>query len=167
MDAVVIAIAGPWLLSPAARAALLDAGCPVMDLSSPPALDPDLRAALGHRYTSVDDLAREAGPTGAAAARLERRYERALDSAVTGFSHWVRARSSVPVIQALSELAEERRAGEVERLLRRVDLDEHERDLVVQMSHRLVAGLLHAPLARLWDDAAGELEGPARTLFGV
>ncbi len=71
------------------------------------------------------------------------------------------------MIQALSELAEQERADEIERLFRRLDLPEHERELVVQMSHRLVAGLLHAPLVTLRDDASGDLERAARTLFSI
>jgi glutamyl-tRNA reductase len=165
VDAVVLAISAHWPLSVDARSALLAAALPVVDLSSPPALDHELREALGSRYTSVDDLAR--GDRGEIGARLDRRYRRALDAALTGFTHWVRARSSVPAIQALSELAEERRAQEVDRLFRRTDLSETERELVVQMSHRLVAGLLHTPLVTLREDASGDLERAARTLFAL
>ncbi len=164
-DAVILAISAPWPLSAAARADLLRATCPVIDLSSPAALDTGLRTALAGRYTSVDDLARTA--PGGVRPRAQRRYVRAIDAAVTGFSHWVRARSSVPVIQALSELAEGRRADEVDRILRRLDLPDHERELVIQMSHRLVAGLLHAPLATLREDASGDAERAARALFGL
>jgi hypothetical protein len=39
--------------------------------------------------------------------------------------------------------------------------------VVEQMSHRLVAALLHAPLSRLHDDDAGALERAARDLFGI
>jgi hypothetical protein len=53
-DAVILAISATWPLSPAARADLLAAACPVMDLSSPPAVDPT-SAARRERYTSVDD----------------------------------------------------------------------------------------------------------------
>jgi glutamyl-tRNA reductase len=164
-DAVILAISALWPLSPASRADLLSVTCPVIDLSSPPALDLELRTALAQRYTSVDDLARS-GP-GEIGPRVRRRHVRAIDSAVTGFTHWVRARSSVPVIQALSELAEERRAEEVDRVLRRLDLPDHERDLVIQMSHRLVAGLLHAPLVTLREDPSGDAERAARSLFGL
>jgi glutamyl-tRNA reductase len=164
-DAVILAISAPWPLSQAARADLLAGACPVMDLSSPPAIDGDLRAALAGRYTSVDDLARSGRDD--IGSRAEHRYGRAIDAAVTGFSHWVRARSSVPVIQALSELAEDRRAEEVDRLLRRLDLPDHDRDLVIQMSHRLVAGLLHTPLVTLREDTSGDAERAARSLFGL
>ena len=165
VDAIILAISAAWPISPAARADLLARTCPVMDLSSPPAVDAGLRAGLAGRYTSVDDLAR--GAHGGMSPRAERRHRRAVDSAATGFAHWVRARSSVPVIRALSELAEERRAEEVDRLLRRLDLPDHERDLVIQMSHRLIAGLLHGPLVTLREDGTGEAERAARTLFAL
>jgi glutamyl-tRNA reductase len=165
VDAIVLAISAHWPLSAGARADLLAARMPIVDLSSPPALDLELREELGARYTSVDDLART--NPGEIGTRLDRRYRHALDGAVTGFTHWVRARSSVPAIQALSELAEQQRSDEVDRLLRRIDLAERDRELVVQMSHRLVAGLLHGPLVTLREDASGDLERAARTLFSL
>jgi hypothetical protein len=35
------------------------------------------------------------------------------------------------------------------------------------MSHRLVAGLLHAPLASLREDSSGDLDRAARALFSL
>jgi glutamyl-tRNA reductase len=165
VDSVVLAIAAQWPLSTAARADILAGSVPVVDLSSPPAMDPDLRALLGSRYTSVDDIAR--GPRDEMASRLGRRYERAMAEAETTFANWVHARTSVPAIRALSALAEDRRAEELERLFRRVDLPDHERALVEQMSHRLVAGLLHTPLATLREDATGDADRAARVLFSL
>ncbi len=165
VDAVVLAIGGLWPLSPGARADLIAAEVPVIDLSSPPAVAPELHERLGARYTSIDDLARS--PQDALRARLVRRYERLLDDAEASYMGWVRSRSAVPAIQALSDLAEERRAEELERLFRRVELEDHERELVVQMSHRLVAGLLHGPLVTLREDASGDLERAARALFSL
>jgi glutamyl-tRNA reductase len=90
-----------------------------------------------------------------------------MAEAEAAFANWVRARTSVPAIRALSALAEERRAEELDRLFRRVDLEEHDRELVEQMSHRLVAGLLHAPLATLREDANGDADRAARVLFSL
>jgi glutamyl-tRNA reductase len=164
-DAYILAISARWPLSTEARATLLAGTQPVIDLSSPPALDAGTRAALGARYTSVDDLARS--PQDELRARLRTRFERVLDDAELRYAQWVRARGSVPAIQALTDQAEARRAEELDRLFRRADMDEAERELVEQMSHRLVAGLLHAPLASLRDDETGELERAARTLFSL
>jgi glutamyl-tRNA reductase len=165
VDAVVLAISAPWPVSAGARADLLAGDLPVVDLSSPPAVDPDLRALLGPRYTSVDDIAR--GPRDAMGERLARRYARVLAEAEAAFAGWVHARSSVPTIQALSALAEARRAEELDRLFRRMPLRDHERELVEQMSHRLVAGLLHAPLSTLREDATGDADRAARVLFSL
>lgn len=165
VDAVIPAVSARWPLSPEARDALLGGSIPVVDLSSPPALGPELRAALGARYTSVDDIARS--PQDQIRPRLRRRLEGAIDAAEQGFDAWVAARASVPAIQALSDHAETRRAEELDRLFRRLDLADHERALVEQMTQRLVAGLLHAPLASLREDASGELDRAARALFAL
>jgi glutamyl-tRNA reductase len=74
----------------------------------------------------------------------------------------------VPAIQAVVTTAEQRRAAELDWLRRRLpDLDSDELEVVEQMSHRLVAAILHAPLVALNDDGSGELERAARELFGL
>jgi glutamyl-tRNA reductase len=165
VEAIVLAIAARWPLAIGAREALLAGSQPVVDLSSPPALDPGTRAALGTRYTSVDDLARS--PEAVLPTRTRRRVVRAIDDAEAGFARWTRARASVPAIRALTAHAEARRSEELERLFRRTELTDDDRELVAQMSQRLVAGLLHAPLVRLRDDETGELEQAARELFAL
>jgi glutamyl-tRNA reductase len=162
----IVAVSGPWELDEEATRSLADRRPPVVDLSSPPALAPELRELLGSRFVSVDDLAQ--GPEDRVRDRVRRRVERLLDEADAEFTNWVGARRSVPAIQALTERAETRRAAEVDRLLRRMPhLEAHERELVEQMSHRLVAGLLHAPLATLREDQGGERERAARELFSL
>jgi glutamyl-tRNA reductase len=165
VHAVIPAISARWRLSPQARSALIGGSMPVVDLSSPPALDPELRVALGERYASVDDLARSTQDQ--IRPRLRNRLERAIDAAEAQFASWVHARASVPAIQVLSDIAETRRTEELERLFRRLDLGDRERELVEQMSRRLVAGLMHAPLASLREDATGDLDRAARALFSL
>lgn len=163
---VVAAVAGPWQLAPDAAMAVVDHGAPVVDLSSPPSLDDAFRARLGTRFVSVDDLAR--GPVDTVRDRIRRRISRLVDEADAELAAWVAARDAVPAIVALTELAESRRAAELDRLLRRMPhLEAHDRELVEQMTRRLVAGLLHAPLATLRDDHAGEHERAARDLFAL
>ena len=164
-DLFLLAIGGRWPLSPGARAALLAGSQPVVDLSSPPALDDETRAALGDRYTSIDDLARS--PQTEMRRRMRVRYERLLADAEQSLVGWVRSRDRVPAIQALSDHAETRRTEELERLFRRLELADHERDLVEQMTHRLVAGLIHQPLSNLREDETGELDRATRSLFSL
>ena len=165
VDGILLAISARWPLSTGAREALLNGSQPIVDLSSPPAIDADLRAALGTRYTSVDDIARS--PQDLLRERLRARFERALDDAEQNLAAWARSRDRVPAIQALSDHAEHRRIEELDRLFRRLALDDRERELIEQMSHRLVAGLLHRPLVVLREDGSGEAERAARTLFAL
>jgi glutamyl-tRNA reductase len=166
VDGIVLAIAAHWDLGAVNTAQLVAGSTPVVDLSSPPALPAELRTWLGERYISVDDLARS--PEDAFRERFRARLERRLDEAQAEFEAWVRGRVAVPTIQALAEQAEQRRASELDRLFRRIpDLDEHDRELVEQMSRRLVAGILHAPFTSLHDDGTGELDQAARTLFAL
>lgn len=163
---VISALGGPWSLSSTARERLLLRNCIVVDLSSPPALDTDLRDALGGRFVSVDDIARD--PSEALRPKLRHKMERLIEEASAELARWVAGRSSVPTIQALTEQAEARRAAEVERLLRRMpNLPDHERQLVEQMSQRLVAGILHRPLTSLREDENGDRDHAARELFAL
>jgi glutamyl-tRNA reductase len=138
----------------------------VVDLSSPPSVAIDLRTRLGCRFTSVDDLT--VAPEFEPQDRLRRRLEALVSEAGREYCAWLRGRDAVPVIQALTAGAEHLRRTELEWLLHRLpDLAAEDRALVEQMSHRLVAALLHAPLAALHGDDSGTLERPARDLFGV
>ncbi|HLB44107.1 MAG TPA: hypothetical protein VJK49_01880 [Candidatus Limnocylindrales bacterium] len=163
---VIVALGGEWTLAASAATTLVHSAATVVDLSSPPAVGSAIRAALGARFVSVDDIARV--PMGGLRPRHRRRIEGLLDEAVAELSRWAAARDAVPAIRALTERAESRRAAEIERLLRRLpDLPEHERDLVDHMSRRLVAGILHAPLNSLRDDQDGARDHAARELFGL
>lgn len=163
---VVVALGGTWAPGPLDTAALLGGAAQVVDLSSPPAATLDLRRALGARFTSVDDLA--ATPEFAPHDRLRRRLEGLVSDAGREYCTWLRSRDAVPLIRAVTAGAEHLRRAEVEWLLRRLpDLPAEDRALVEQMSHRLVAALLHAPLTALHSDEGGALERPARDLFGV
>jgi len=162
----IVALAGPWQPGPVDAAALVASSAEVVDISSPPSVPQDLQAALGPRFTSVDDLT--VGTEFEPQDRLRRRLEKLVFETGREYYQWLRARGAVPVIKAVAEGAETLRRSEVEWLLHRLpELADDERAVVEQMSHRLVAALLHAPLAALHDDDAGSLERAARDLFGV
>ncbi len=162
----IVALAGPWRPGAVDAAALAASSTEVVDLSSPPSVPEDLQAALGPRFTSVDDLT--VAPEFEPQDRLRRRLEGLVSETGREYCQWLRARDVVPVIQAVADGAETLRRSEVDWLLHRLpDLTEDERAVVEQMSHRLIVALLHAPLTALHDDDAGSLERAARDLFGV
>lgn len=165
LDGVVVAIGGAWPVGRGDTDRLTDQAVPVVDLSSPPAVSEALQERLGGRFISVDDLADDEGGPG---ERVRRRLETLISETGREYCHWLRRRQAVPAIHAVVEIAEQHRHAEVERLRRRApSLAAEDLAMVEQMSHRLVAAILHAPLAALNDDASGDLERAARELFGV
>lgn len=162
-DAVVVALAGVWPIDgPTADLP------PILDLSAPPALDAHVRAALGTRWTGIDELmadARRADDPGddAYAARAGRLAE----AAAAGYRSWLAGRSSVAELRRLADRAERRRAADVAALHRRLEgLSPGQRAVIDQFSEQLVARLLHEPLARLRVDDDGAVAAAARRVFG-
>jgi glutamyl-tRNA reductase len=163
---VVVALSGPWRAHALDAQNLVDSGAPVVDLSSPPAVPAALQARLGDHFISIDDIAW--GPQIELPGGLRSRLEQLVTVSGREYCRWLLARDSLPAIQAMSEAAEGRRVSELEWLLKRVpDLSEQDRALVDQMSHRLVAGILHAPRSRLRLDDSGDLGRAAVELFGL
>jgi glutamyl-tRNA reductase len=166
IDGAIVALSGTWRLGAGDAARLTASGAVVVDLSSPPSVSADLGVALGDRFVSVDDLAQ--APEAEPHDRLRRQLEGLVSDSGRDYCQWLRTREAVPAIQAMAETAEGHRREEVDWLLRRLsDLPAEDRQLIEQMSHRLVAGILHAPLAALNADTSGDLERAARDLFGL
>lgn len=168
-DAVLVALGGPWQEIDGIDATHLPV---VVDLSSPPAVPPVVASALGPRFVGVDELAHEDAdpPTGSRAARdaYVRRAESLVDEALERYMTWAAARGSVAALRDLRARAEEARAAELARLLRRLpSLDARERELVEAFSEQLIAAVLHRPTAHLHEDADGSAAAAARRLFDL
>lgn len=162
----VVALSGPWRAHPMDAAALVDGKATVVDLSSPPAVSGSLQTRLGDRFVSIDDLAW--GPQAELPGKLRSRLERLVAESGTEYCRWLRARDSTPAIEAMTLAAEARRLSELEWLARRLpSLSEQDRAIVEQMSHRLVAGILHAPKSALRLDENGTLSRAASELFAL
>jgi len=162
----VVALSGPWQTHDLDARQLLDSGATVVDLSSPPAVPDPLQNRLGDRFVSIDDLAW--GSQAELPGDLRVRLERLVTDSGGEFCRWLRSRDSTPAIEAMTQVAESRRLSELEWLTHRLPgLSEHDRALVEQMSHRLVAGILHAPRSALRLDESGELTRAAWELFGL
>jgi glutamyl-tRNA reductase len=163
---VVVALSGPWQVHALDARQLVDSSATIVDLSSPPAVPDSLQTRLGDRFVSIDDLAW--GPQVELADGLRGRLERLVTESGGEYCRWLRARDSTPAIQAMTEAAEARRLSELAWLARRIpDLSEQDRAIVDQMSHRLVAGILHAPKSALRLDESGDLGRAAWELFGL
>lgn len=163
VDGIVVALAGPWPLE-----APTVAFPPVVDLSAPASLGPAVRAALGSRWTGIDELMALARATDAPGdAAFAARAERLVRDAAAAHHRWHAGRASVPELRRLAALAERRRAADVAALHRRLDgLAPEQRALIEQFSEQLVARLLHEPLARLRVDEDGSVAEASRRVFG-
>jgi len=143
----------------------------VIDLGVPRNVDPAVNRLDGVYLYDIDDLA------GVAASNAdERRRETMLAEAIVleeqqRFDGWLLALQAVPTIRNLRTRAEAIRLGELQRVLKRLNLDEAQRRGVESLTRSIVNKLLHAPVSRLRAEAERE-EGlayleAARVLFAL
>ncbi len=166
VDGALVALCGIWQVGERDAQRVTERGTMVVDMSSPPAVTDAFQAQLGDCFVSTDELAGESGfePQG----RLRRRLDELVDESSDSYRRWLRARNALPAIKAIGEAADEQRREELDWLFRRLpDACEKDRSLIEQMSHRLVAGILHAPRSALNSDESGQLAQAARDLFGT
>ncbi len=162
----IVALGGQWPLAEGDARALAESGAIVVDMSSPAAVPDALQAALGDRFVSADDLARAKDVE--LKDPLRRQLEKLVAESADSYFRWLRSRNVVSAIQAIGDAADEQRRGELDWLFRRLPgLAEKERSLIEQMTHRLVADILHAPRSALNSDDGGQLARVARELFGT
>lgn len=168
-DAIVACTAAHDPVLDAARLARATAGrraVTVVDLGVPRNVHPDVAAVEGARLVDVDALRAFSGGARPVDAReAEAEAARWADR----FIAWQRARAVVPTIARLRADAERVRDEELDRALARLgDLGPREREVVRALGARLVAKLLHHPLAALAAEPdAPALAASARRLFAL
>jgi glutamyl-tRNA reductase len=161
---------GPALVEPALRARrqrpmfLIDLGVP---RNVDPAID---RLDNVYRY-DVDDLGSVAHENAEERRRETARAEAIVEEQRQRFDGWLSALRAVPTIRHLRERVEAIRVAELEKGLRRLDLNEGEQQAVDALTRALVNKILHHPVSRLRREAERE-EGmayleAARVLFGL
>jgi glutamyl-tRNA reductase len=162
---VVIALRGPWTIETTTRTALAANGPWIVDLSAPPAVDPDLARALEDRLLSIDDLV-SAPEDASSTHHLLGRLDALVDATVADYELWEAAHARRDAADALNTRARELSSAELERLWRRVPtLDPEQRAEVARALDRLTADLLRAPLEQLGHDADDRHVRAARELF--
>jgi len=164
LTGTVVALAGPWRLSDAARRELSGSPAWMIDLSAPPALDEELCASLGERLTTIDDLvgATVDAPSASLLARLDDLAEQTVDE----YAQWSAAAARRSAAHALQSLASDVEASELERLWQRTPgLSGAERDEIARAIRRVTHNLLRDPLERISEDGDGRHARAARELF--
>lgn len=161
---VVLALAGPWQMTPATVAALLESAAWVVDLSAPPAIPQALATRLGRRLLAIDDLADDAGPPPSQA--LLDRLDALIDQAVADYVSWSAVRAERSAARALADKAAEAQTAELTALWQRMPtLDPAQREAVERMARHLTERLLRDPLEQLHQDGDGRQASAVRELF--
>ncbi|HET7034052.1 MAG TPA: hypothetical protein VFI42_00070, partial [Thermomicrobiaceae bacterium] len=87
---------------------------------------------------------------------------------VAAFGAWLRGREAVPLIRQLRQRAEEIRAAEADKALRRLaHLDARDREVVLALSHAITNKLLHTPVTRLKADPGDDAAHALADLFAL
>lgn len=143
-----------------------------VDLAVPRNIDPAARSLPGLRLYDMDDLTPVAATNHPVAAPALAAAEEIARHEAAAFMEWWRQRQAAPLITALRAHAEEVRAVEVARALRRLGpLDPAQERLVEALSQSLVNKLLHTPTTRLKTPGDGRSQDEyldvAADLFGL
>lgn len=161
-DAIVVALGGPW-------PALGKSGTPlppIVDLSSPPAVPPAVRARA--EIIDIDGLFDRSAGASRDDGDFVRHAEAEVEAAAAAFERWVAARPSAVAARRLSERGQRRAQARADEALRKLpNLTERERAIVRRLAVHVAADLLHEPLTRLGTDAGGRAREGARDLFDL
>lgn len=136
-----------------------------LDLSTPPAVDPEAVTLLGERLLTLDRLGAITGTAPVLEPRVERRLRRELDAEVERFVRWIDARGSHDALAVLHGEADAVRRRHLERLRRRGQLAPEQLAAVDAAAAAMVGDLLHGPSVEL--RRGGADADTVRRLFGI
>ena len=122
----------------------------LVDIAVPRDIDPGVCSLPGVQLSNVDDVRSVVDDSVCRRSRFVEPAERIIREPVDGFMEWMDARSASDSIRLMRERADAIRVGELDWAIPKLmGLSEGEREVVEQLSTRLVNKLLHAPTLRL------------------
>lgn len=144
----------------------------IVDIAVPRDVEPAAGDVPNVRLLDVDDLQLVVASNLAERASAVPQVERIVGAEAERFDRWLAALDVTPTIAALRRWADTVRAGELDRMIRRLGaLAPRERELVQALSVALVGKLLHAPVAHLKASAGSpdalQLAATLRSLFDL
>ena len=136
----------------------------MVDLAVPRDIEPEVKQLQDVYLYTVDDLARvvQTGKDNRQAAVAQ--AEVIIDAGVQNFVHWMRQRSTVPLIQQLNAQADEWRTAELARARKLLAKGESVDAVMEALSRGLTQKMLHGAMAELHGSQAEELEHTAQTV---
>lgn len=126
----------------------------MIDIAVPRDIDPNVTELPQVHLCDIDDLQSQAADNVRERAEEIPHVEVIVAKELAGFLDWLASLDVVATITDLRRQIEELRQRELDRLFHRLDLSEHDRELIATMSHRLVNKILHEPTLRLKQEAA-------------
>ena len=143
----------------------------VIDIGVPRNADPAINELDPIYLYDIDDLASLARKNANERQREGVLAEIIIEEQHQRFEGWLTALRAIPTIKHLRERVESIRVDELERALRRIPLDDDQREAVEALTKSIVNKILHAPVSKLRREAEHE-EGivyleAARALFGL
>ena len=166
--AVIVALGGPWSISPATVDSLAGGSTVLVDLSMPVAVPQGVARRLDGRFISADDLAVADAGLVPDNDRSLARLDDLIAETTAEFCAWLDLRDGRAAAAALTARADRERDAELDLLWRQLpDLDADAHDAIERMSRHLARRLLREPLERLGRDPDGRHERAARELFGL
>jgi glutamyl-tRNA reductase len=123
----------------------------VIDIGVPRNVDPRVHEIDAAFLYDLDDLQEVAAANEQERQRESERAERIVSEEREHFDGWLVALQAVPTIRHLRRRAEAIRAGEIERFIGRLGLDEVQLDALEHLTRNIVNKLMHAPISRLRD----------------
>ncbi len=143
----------------------------VIDIGVPRNADPAINELDPVYLYDIDDLASLARKNADERQREGVLAESIIEEQHQRFEGWLTALRAIPTIKHLRERVESIRVDELERALRRIQLDDDQREAVEALTKSIVNKILHAPVSKLRREAEHE-EGivyleAARALFGL
>jgi glutamyl-tRNA reductase len=144
----------------------------LIDIALPRDVDPAVNDLSNAFVYDIDDLNGVVNSNLEERMREARRAEAIIDEEIATFEAWIESLEVVPTIAAIRAAAEQVRAEEYAKAVKRLgSLSAKDMATVEALSQAIVSKLLHAPTARL-RDAAAEKDGyaqveAARMLYGL
>jgi glutamyl-tRNA reductase len=126
----------------------------IIDIAVPRDVDPDVTEIPHVHLCDIDDLQSQAEDNVRERQSEIPYVEDIVAEEVEAYLSWLASLDVVSTITDLRQHIEEMRERELAWLYKRLNLDERQRDLVANMTHRLVNKILHQPTLRLKAEAA-------------
>ncbi len=125
----------------------------ILDLSIPRNVSPDLEQLKGIVIKTIDDLRDITDQAVSARRILIKEAEPKVQEAVEKISSLLRREEAEPMVSDLYHKADKIRREELEKALSKLDLPEHQREVLEKMSLSLVRKLLAQPVVNLREAA--------------